>query len=121
MNTPLLTTKLYMPPLRQELVPRPRQASAIFSLFNFAFQMLTGRFIPLQILRAALRVLGIVAFPQILGMDLLRHYLMGTQALMAIPAESLVLLIQFVGLGVLAKLAVQRLERSARDQGLHYI
>jgi ABC-type multidrug transport system permease subunit len=87
MNTPFLTTKLYMPPLRQELVRRHRQVSAVFSLFNFAFQMLTGMFIPLQILPATLRELGIVAFAQILGMDLLRAYLMGTQTLMAAPSE----------------------------------
>jgi hypothetical protein len=83
--------------------------------------MLTGMFIPPQVLPAALRVLGIVAFPQNLGMDLLRDYLMGTQTLMAAPAEWLVLLIQFVGLGLLAKLAAGRLERSACEEGLHYI
>jgi len=83
--------------------------------------MLTGMFIPLQILPAGLRVLGIVAFPQSLGMDLLRHYLMGTRTLLVMPVEWLVMLAQFVGLGVLAQQAVRRLERSARDQGLHYL
>jgi ABC-2 type transport system permease protein len=103
------------------LVLRHQQVSSIFSLFNFAFQMLTGMFIPLQLLPEALRVLGIVAFPQSLGMDLLRHYLMGTRTLLLLPVEWLVMLAQFVGLGLLARMAVRRLERSARDQGLHYL
>jgi ABC-2 type transport system permease protein len=103
------------------LVLRHQQVSSIFSLFNFAFQMLTGMFIPLQILPAALRVFGIVAFPQSLGMDLLRHYLMGTRTLLVMPFEWLALLAQFIGLGLLAQLAVRRLERSAREQGLHYL
>jgi hypothetical protein len=54
-------------------------------------------------------------------MDLLRHYLMGTQTLMAVPAERLVLLIQFIGLGLLVMLAAERLERSAHEEGLHCI
>lgn len=103
------------------LVLRHRQVSSIFNLFNFAFQMLTGMFIPLQLLPRALRVLGIIAFPQSLGMDLLRHYLMGTWTLLAVPVEWLIMLAQFVVLGMLAQLAVRRLERSAREEGLHYL
>jgi ABC-2 type transport system permease protein len=103
------------------LVLRHQQVSSVFSLFNFAFQMLTGMFIPLQILPVGLRVIGIVAFPQSLGMDLLRHYLMGTRTLLVMPAEWLVMLIQFAALASLAKMAVSRLERSAREEGLHYL
>ncbi len=103
------------------LVLRHRQVSSIFNLFNFAFQMLTGMFIPLQLLPGALRVLGIVAFPQSLGMDLLRHYIMGTRTLLVLPVEWLVMMAQFAVLGLLAQLAVRRLERSAREQGLHYL
>jgi len=54
-------------------------------------------------------------------MDLLRHYLMGTRTLLFLPVEWLVLMAQFVGLGVLAQQAVRRLERSAREEGLHYL
>jgi ABC-type polysaccharide/polyol phosphate export permease len=103
------------------LVLRHRQVTAIFALFNFAFQMLTGMFIPLQVLPAALRVIGIIAFPQSLGMDLLRHYLMDTRTVLDVPVAWLILLAQFVGLGLLAQLAVRRLERSAREEGLHYL
>ena len=35
------------------LVLRHQQVTAIFGLFNFAFQMLTGMFIPLQLLPAS--------------------------------------------------------------------
>jgi ABC-2 type transport system permease protein len=103
------------------LVLRHRQVTAIFALFNFCFQMLTGMFIPLQVLPAALRVIGIVAFPQSLGMDLLRHYLMGTRTVLDVPVAWMILLAQFVGLGLLAQMAVRRLERSARQEGLHYL
>lgn len=103
------------------LVLRHRQVTAVFSLFNFAFQMLTGMFIPLQVLPAALRAFGIVALPQSLGMDLLRHYVMGTRTVMAVAHEWAVLVGQFVVLGLLAALAVRRLERSAREEGLHYV
>jgi ABC-2 type transport system permease protein len=103
------------------LVLRHQQVSSIFSLFNFSFQMLTGMFIPLQLLPETLRNIGIFAFPQSLGMDLLRHYVMGTYTLLAEPAEWLILLAQLIGLGLLARLAVTRLERSAREEGLHYL
>ena len=103
------------------LVLHHQHVSSIFSLFNFAIQMLTGMLIPLQLLPAALRAFGIIAFPQSLGIDLLRHYIMGTQTLLILPVEWLILLAQFVGLGVLAQQAVRRLERSAREQGLHYL
>lgn len=103
------------------LVLRHQHISSIFSLFNFAFQMLTGMFIPLQIMPAGLRIIGIIVFPQSLGMDLLRHYLMGTQTLLDVPVEWLIMLTQFVVLGMLAQVAVRRLERSAREEGLHYL
>ena len=83
--------------------------------------MLTGMFIPLQVLPTALRSLGIVAFPQSFGMDLLRHYTMGTRTVLAVPHEWGILLAQFVVLGVLARMAVRKLERSAREEGLHYL
>ena len=65
--------------------------------------------------------IGYRRIPPESGMDLLRHYLMGTQTLMAVPAERLVLLIQFIGLGLLVMLAAERLERSAHEEGLHCI
>jgi ABC-2 type transport system permease protein len=103
------------------LVLRHRQTTAVFSLFNFAFQMLTGMFVPLQVLPTALRVFGIIALPQSFGIDLLRHYVMGTRTVMAVPFEWAVLVAQFTVLGVLARMAVRRLERGAREEGLHYL
>jgi len=100
---------------------RHQQGTAIFGGFNFGFQMLTGMFIPLQILPPALRTIGIVALPHSFGMDLLRHYVMGTRTVIALPYEWAVLLDQVALCGLLAQLTVRRLERTARDQGLHYL
>jgi ABC-type multidrug transport system permease subunit len=73
------------------LVLRHQQVTAVFGLFNFSFQMLTGMFIPMQVLPPSLRTIGIVALPQSFGMDLLRHYVMGTRTVIALPYEWAVL------------------------------
>jgi ABC-2 type transport system permease protein len=103
------------------LVLRYQQVTAIFGLFNFGFQMFTGMFLPLQILPRSLSTIGIVALPQSFGMDLLRHYVMGTRNVLNPVYEWLVLLGQIVLYGFLAQLAVRHLERTARKQGLHYL
>jgi ABC-2 type transport system permease protein len=103
------------------LVLRHQQVTAVFGLLNFAFQMLTGMFIPIQVLPPTLRFVGIVFLPMSFGMDLLRHYVMGTRTVLEPPYEWAILLGQVVLYGLLAQLAVRRLERSARDQGLHYL
>lgn len=102
------------------LVLRFRQVTAIFGFFNFAFQMLTGMFIPIQLLPAILQLVSL-GLPQTFGMDLLRHYVMGTNTVMAVEYEWVALLIQLLVLGVGARLAVRHLERIAKEQGLHYI
>jgi ABC-2 type transport system permease protein len=103
------------------LVLRHQQISAVFSLFNFAFQMLTGMFIPIQVLPPLLRYVGIVLLPMSFGMDLLRHYVMGTRTVLAVPYEWLVLAGQVVVYAILARFVVGWLERIAREQGLHYL
>jgi ABC-2 type transport system permease protein len=103
------------------LVLRYQQVTAIFGLFNFAFQMMTGMFVPLQLMPASLRIIGIVALPQSFGIDLLRHYVMGTRTVLSLPYAWAILLGQVVLYGLLAQRTVRRLERSARDQGLHYL
>jgi len=103
------------------LVLRHRQITAVFGFFNFAFQMLTGMFVPLQVLPETLRTIGIIALPQSLGMDLLRHYVMGTRTVMEVPYEWAILAGQLIGYGILARVAIKRLERTAREEGLHYL
>ena len=98
-----------------------RYVNAVFSLLNFAFQMMTGMFVPLQVLPAAVRVVGIVLLPQSFGIDLLRHYVMGTRTVIAVPYEWAGLVAQFVVFGIFARLSVKHLERSAREEGLHYL
>jgi ABC-2 type transport system permease protein len=90
-------------------------------LFNFAFQVLTGMFVPLQVLPQALRTIGIYTLPQRLSMDLLRHYVMGTRTVTDVPHEWVILAGQLVGYGLLARVAIKRLERTAREEGLHYL
>ena len=103
------------------LVLRYRQVSGLFSLLNFAFQFLTGMFVPLQVLPSGLRTFGALVLPQSMGMDLLRHYVMGTRTLYAVPYEWAVLALQLVAYGILARVIVRWLERTARVQGLHYL
>jgi ABC-2 type transport system permease protein len=103
------------------LVLRYRQVSSIFSLLNFSFEMLTGMFVPIQVFPTPLRLMGIVLLPQTFGIDLLRHYVMGTRTVLAVPYEWGVLGAQLLGMGLLAYGSVRRLERTARDQGLHYL
>ncbi|MGQ9514934.1 MAG: ABC transporter permease [Thermoproteota archaeon] len=102
------------------LVLKFRQVTAIFGFFNIAFQFLTGMFIPFQLLPMPLKIVG-QALPMTFGMDLLRHYVMKTNPIMVIENEWVLLLIQLIALSLIAKLTTIYLERSAKEQGLHYI
>ncbi|RJS87322.1 ABC transporter permease [Candidatus Bathyarchaeota archaeon] len=102
------------------LVLRYREVTAIFGFFNFAFQMLTGMFVPFQLLPLPLQIIG-YCLPITFGMDLMRHYLMKTIPIMPVTYEWIVLLVELVVLALIAKLAVLYLEKTAKEQGLHYL
>jgi ABC-2 type transport system permease protein len=102
------------------LVLKFRQTTAIFSFFNFAFQMLTGMFVPFQLLPVPLQIVG-YSLPLTFGMDLLRYYVMETRPIMLVTYEWAGLFLQLVIFAVIAKLAVLYLEKSAKEQGLHYL
>ena len=102
------------------LVLRFRQVTAIFGFFNISFQIFTGMFIPIQLLPAPIQLFG-QSLPQTFGIDLLRHYVMGTRPIMLVEYEWLMLLIQLAVLAAIAKLVVLYLEREGKKQGLHYI
>jgi len=102
------------------LVLKYKEISAVFSFINFAFQMLTGMFIPVQLLPIPLRLLG-YCLPITFGIDLLRHYVMNTNTIMPIINEWEVLLAQLIILAIIAKITVLYLERIAKGEGLHYI
>ncbi len=102
------------------LVLRYRQVTAVFGFFNFAFQILTGMLVPFQLLPLPLRVIG-YGMPQTFGMDLLRYYAMRTKPIMPVEYEWISLFAQLAILSLLAKLAIVYLERTAKEQGLHYI
>lgn len=102
------------------LTLRYRQVTAIFSFFNFIIQMLSGMFIPLQILPAPLQIIGF-SVPVTFGMDLLRHYIMGTTTIFNPMYEWIALMVQLAILSLIAKLVVAYLEGKAKEEGLHYI
>ena len=102
------------------LVLRFRQVTAIFSFFNFAFQMLTGMFVPFQLLPLPLQLIG-YALPMTFGMDLLRYYTMNITSIMAVEYEWISLFALFISLSLIARLVTRYLERTAKEQGLHYI
>lgn len=102
------------------LVLRYRQVSAIFSFFNFAFQMTTGMLIPIQLIPVPLQIIG-QCLPMTFGIDLLRYYVMMTSPIMPIEYEWAALFAQLVAFSIMAKLAILYLERAAKKHGLHYI
>ena len=102
------------------LVLRYREVTAIFGFFNFAFQMLTGMFVPFQLLPLPLQIIG-YCLPITFGMDLMRYYVMKTIPIMPVTYEWIVLLVELVVLALIAKLAVLYLEKTAKEQGLHYL
>jgi len=102
------------------LVLKYRQTTAIFSFFNFAFQLLTGMFVPFQLLPTVLQIVG-YSLPLTFGMDLLRYYVMETRPIMPVTYEWAGLFLQLIVLAAIAKLTVLYLEKSAKEQGLHYL
>lgn len=102
------------------LTLRYRQITAIFSFFNFIIQMLSGMFIPIQILPVPLQIIGF-SVPVTLGMDLLRHYIMGTFTILNPMHEWVALIAQLILLSLIAKFTVSYLEGKAKEEGLHYI
>ena len=102
------------------LVLKYRQTTAIFSFFNFAFQLLTGMFVPFQVLPMPLQVVG-YSLPITFGIDLLRHYVMQIRPIIAVEYEWAGLFLQLVILAMVAKLTVMYLEKSAKEEGLHYL
>jgi len=102
------------------LTLRYRQVTAIFSFFNFAIQMLSGMLVPIQILPTPLQIIGF-SIPVTFGMDLLRHYIMGTFTIFNHIHEWIILIVQLALLSLIAKFVVSYLESKAKEEGLHYI
>ncbi len=102
------------------LVLKFKNVTAIFGFFNLGFQMMTGMFVPLQVLPQPLAAASVL-FPMTFGIDLMRHYLLGSILVFPEELEWLGLAIQLVALGLLAKVALTYVERSAKQEGLHYV
>ena len=121
----LLATMLSVATLAQlgailaALMLRYKQVAGIHNLFYFAFQMLTGTFIPVQILPLPLQVIGL-SLPQTFGIDMLRYYVMDTKTIIPIEYEWLLLFGQLIILASITRLTVLYLERKSKEEGLHY-
>jgi len=82
--------------------------------------MLSGMFVPIQILPTPLQIIGF-SIPVTFGMDLLRHYIMGTFTIFNPIYEWIILIVQLALLSLIAKFVVSYLESKAKEEGLHYI
>jgi hypothetical protein len=61
------------------------------------------------------------ALPLTFGIDLMRHYVTKTRPITPITYEWAGLFLQLVIFAVIAKLTVLYLEKSAKEQGQHYL
>jgi ABC-2 type transport system permease protein len=82
--------------------------------------MLSGMLVPIQILPTPLQIIGF-SIPVTFGMDLLRHYIMGTFTIFNHIHEWIILIVQLALLSLIAKFVVSYLESKAKEEGLHYI
>jgi hypothetical protein len=63
--------------------------------------------LPVLLLDLLVTVLSVGALPQSFGMDLLRHYVIGTRTMLILPNESAILLCQVVLYGLLTQLTAR--------------
>jgi len=94
-----------------------KDVSAVMSILNFLFQIATGMFVPLQFMPDPLRILAFL-IPLTHGIDLSRHFIMGTSTVWPMEVELGMLLAFILGFGLLAKAAIFHLERKAKKEGL---
>ena len=97
-----------------------KQVSSIFGFLNLAFTMLTGMLIPIQVLPEALRLASLI-FPQTLGIDLARHFILHTSPTFPILFQWVMLLLELLILGLVSTIALRYVERTAKREGLHYV
>jgi len=94
-----------------------KNVSALGSFMNFLFQIATGMFVPLQFMPDAFKGLAFV-IPLTEGMDLTRHFLIGSNTVWPVELEFGALLFFFTVFAVLARFAVSYVENRAKKEGL---
>ncbi|MDW8034716.1 MAG: ABC transporter permease, partial [Nitrososphaerota archaeon] len=94
-----------------------KDVSAVMSILNFLFQITTGMFVPLQFMPDPLKILAFL-IPLSHGIDLSRHFIMGTSTVWPVELEVIMLLVLTLLFGILAKFSTSYLERKAKKDGL---
>lgn len=97
-----------------------KQISAAFGVVSMIFLLFSGTFFPLQVLPQSAQSLAL-AVPTTTGLDLLRHYLLGTLTLVPTGWELTAILAEFLVLAALAMALTRRLEDSWKRDGLSHI
>ncbi len=94
-----------------------KDVSAVMSILNFLFQIATGMFVPVQLMPEPLKMLAFL-IPMTHGIDLARHFIMGSNTIWPVEVEFGMLIIMLVVFGLLARVATSFLERKAKREGL---
>ena len=97
-----------------------KQISAAFGLLNMVFLLFSGTFFPLQVLPKYIQNASL-AVPTTTGLDLLRHYLLGTTTIVSLEWEWLAILLELSVFAALAIFVIRHLEKSWKAKGLSYI
>jgi len=94
-----------------------KNVSALNSLLSFLFQMATGMLIPVQFMPNELRLFSFM-IPLTHGMDLARHFLIGTKTVWPIELELFALFLSLILLTIVARFSVSYVEKKAKVEGL---
>jgi len=94
-----------------------KNVSALMEIYNFLLQIATGMYVPVQFMPEPIKALASV-IPMTHGIDLARHFILGTTTIWPVEVELGGLVTLLVAFGVLAKFATTYLERRAKVEGL---
>jgi len=84
---------------------------------NFLFQIGSGMFVPIQFMPDELKMVSFT-IPLTHGIDLARHFLIGSNVVWSVEVELAALLFFLVLFTALAKASVSYVEKKAKTQGL---
>lgn len=94
-----------------------KDISAVMSILNFLFQIATGMFVPVQLMPEPMKMLAFL-IPLTHGIDLARHFIMGSNTIWPLEVELGMLTLLLVVFGLLARATTSYLERKAKKEGL---
>jgi ABC-type uncharacterized transport system permease subunit len=94
-----------------------KNVSAVMQIFNFLSQIATGMFVPVQFMPDSIKVIAFL-MPITHGIDLARHFILGTNTIWPIEVELGALVALLLILGIMAKFSISYLERKAKREGL---